>query len=210
MVQKVLTLSAGGALTEIVDAKQDTLSGTGFVKSTAGTISYDTSTYLTTTGTAADSSKLGGQLPAYYQTALGYTPINKAGDVMSGTLRLGSSYPGTLSLDIGADPMVGSGFYYNGSVYKHSIGSNATSINFKDGIFVFSMAGWGAQDTDITWIPQITVGYLSATFHGNVGFNGTAAIAKPTITGSRGGNAALASLLTALVNYGLITDSTTA
>ncbi|MGE5650949.1 MAG: hypothetical protein ACM34A_12200 [Bacillota bacterium] len=35
-------------------------------------------------------------------------------------------------------------------------------------------------------------------------------IAKPTVTGSRGANAALASLLTSLANYGLITDSTTA
>lgn len=51
-------------------------------------------------------------------------------------------------------------------------------------------------------------GTLSVT--GNSGFNGTAPIAKPTISGSRGGNAALASLLTALANYGLITDSTTA
>jgi hypothetical protein len=33
---------------------------------------------------------------------------------------------------------------------------------------------------------------------------------KQTVTGSRGGNAALASLLTALAAYGLITDSTTA
>jgi hypothetical protein len=47
----------------------------------------------------------------------------------------------------------------------------------------------------------------AVNFPGNVGFNGTAAIAKPTVTGSRGGNAALASLLTALANYGLITDS---
>lgn len=44
----------------------------------------------------------------------------------------------------------------------------------------------------------------------NVGFYGTAPGAKPTITGSRGGNAALASLLTALAGLGLITDSTTA
>lgn len=42
-----------------------------------------------------------------------------------------------------------------------------------------------------------------------VAFHGTAPIAKPTVTGSRGGNAALASLLTALANYGLITDGTT-
>jgi hypothetical protein len=46
-------------------------------------------------------------------------------------------------------------------------------------------------------------------FSGNIGFN-TAPIAKPSVTGSRGGNAALASLLTELANLGLITDSTTA
>ncbi len=45
--------------------------------------------------------------------------------------------------------------------------------------------------------------------NGNIGFNNSAFIAKPTITGSKGGNAALTSLLTALANYGLITDSTT-
>jgi hypothetical protein len=43
---------------------------------------------------------------------------------------------------------------------------------------------------------------------GNIGFYGTTPIAKPAPTGSRGGNAALASLLTALANLGLITDST--
>lgn len=43
----------------------------------------------------------------------------------------------------------------------------------------------------------------------NVGFYGTAAAAKPTVTGSRGGNAALASLLTALAGLGLLTDSST-
>ena len=42
-----------------------------------------------------------------------------------------------------------------------------------------------------------------------IGFQGTAAIAKPTVTGSKAANAALASLITALANYGLITDSTT-
>jgi hypothetical protein len=40
-----------------------------------------------------------------------------------------------------------------------------------------------------------------------MGFQGTAPITKPTVTGSRGSNAALTSLLTALANYGLITDS---
>ncbi len=43
-----------------------------------------------------------------------------------------------------------------------------------------------------------------------VGFNGTAPIVKPTVTGAKGSNAALASLLSALAAYGLITDSTSA
>lgn len=43
-----------------------------------------------------------------------------------------------------------------------------------------------------------------------LGFFGTAPIAKPTVTGSRSGNAALASLCAQLAALGLITDSTTA
>jgi hypothetical protein len=43
-----------------------------------------------------------------------------------------------------------------------------------------------------------------------IGFFGTANIAKPTITGAKGGNAALASLLTQGAALGLWTDSTTA
>lgn len=45
---------------------------------------------------------------------------------------------------------------------------------------------------------------------GNVGFYNAAPAAKPTVSGSRGGNAALASLLTALSGLGLLTDSSTA
>jgi len=43
-----------------------------------------------------------------------------------------------------------------------------------------------------------------------IGFLGATAIARPSVTGSRGGNAALASLLTQLAALGLITDNTTA
>ncbi len=43
-----------------------------------------------------------------------------------------------------------------------------------------------------------------------IGFFATAAAVKQTVTGSRGGNAALASLLTALATYGLITNSSSA
>ena len=50
---------------------------------------------------------------------------------------------------------------------------------------------------------------LSLTGSG-IGFFGTSPTTKPTVTGSRGGNAALTSLLTALATLGLITNSTTA
>lgn len=49
-----------------------------------------------------------------------------------------------------------------------------------------------------------------STANVNHGFYGATAIAKPTISGSRGGNAALASAISALANLGLATDSTTA
>ena len=45
---------------------------------------------------------------------------------------------------------------------------------------------------------------------GAFGFFGSAGTSKQTITGSRGGNAALANLLTALATTGLFTDGTTA
>lgn len=50
----------------------------------------------------------------------------------------------------------------------------------------------------------------SPVFTGPVTFTLLAPTSKPTVTGSRGGNAALASLLTGLAALGLLTDSTTA
>ena len=41
-----------------------------------------------------------------------------------------------------------------------------------------------------------------------IGFFGANPAAKPTITGAKDGNAALASLITALAQLGLVTDST--
>jgi hypothetical protein len=45
---------------------------------------------------------------------------------------------------------------------------------------------------------------------GGLGFFGSTPNTRQNITGSRGGNAALASLLSGLANYGLVTDSTSA
>jgi hypothetical protein len=58
---------------------------------------------------------------------------------------------------------------------------------------------------------QITTGGGTVRFKVNdtgMGFFAATPVAKPTVTGSKGGNAALGSLLTALANLGLVTDST--
>ena len=74
----------------------------------------------------------------------------------------------------------------------------------------------GGEDGDLN-IKLVNNGTLTSIFDMNfasgaarMGFFGVTAVGKPTVTGSRGGNAALASLLSGLQNLGLITDSTTA
>lgn len=52
----------------------------------------------------------------------------------------------------------------------------------------------------------IKLGFGSTT---PLGFFGAAGVAKPTVSGAKGGNAALTSLLTALASLGLVTDSST-
>jgi hypothetical protein len=76
-----------------------------------------------------------------------------------------------------------------------------------------TIRGVGETNTGLRLSASGTGLILSASahrFNANVGFYGTTPIAKPTITGSRGGNAALASLMTALAAFGIVTDSTTA
>ena len=55
------------------NGKQAAINGTGFVKATGTTISYDNNTYLTTTGSAAG---LTGLTSGQVTTALGFTPYN--------------------------------------------------------------------------------------------------------------------------------------
>lgn len=55
--------------------------------------------------------------------------------------------------------------------------------------------------------------FLGTTFrHAGTqeGFYGASAVAKPTVSGARDANAAVASLLSALATLGLVTDSTSA
>lgn len=104
-------------------------------------------------------------------------------------------------------------------------GSNVTNLVRVDGssryVFLAALTRNGATHTavstffgktvDDTFVQQMVVGdgYVGRLNHygDQLAFFGHALASKPTVTGSRGGNAALASALTALAGLGLITDS---
>lgn len=89
-------------------------------------------------------------------------------------------------------------------------GISAESYNVDSGAAIFTLDGTGLSCIG----GDITAGALGSVSAGEiVVLNGGGSITltgpKPTVTGSRGGNAALASLLTALDGIGLLTDSST-
>lgn len=89
---------------------------------------------------------------------------------------------------------------------------NAGYVDLHDGITVGNDADArmivtnGVQGTNFAGQLTLQSGAL-AVISSSLGFYGHAAVAKPTIAGSRGGNAALQSLITALANFGLVVDS---
>ena len=87
-----------------------------------------------------------------------------------------------------------------------------TSISSAGGDVHIRGGGGGAGgaviiETASNELPAIKV---SGTATPAIGFNGSSPITKPTITGTRADGVATASLLTALANYGLVVDSTSA
>lgn len=96
-------------------------------------------------------------------------------------------------------------------VYEHD-GANALANITADGNVFGVRCRRGGSDVTLLLVDEDGDVWVGGAMRivGNVGFYDTAPGAKPTVTGSRGGNAALASLLTGLAGLGLITDSTTA
>ena len=90
----------------------------------------------------------------------------------------------------------------------------ALSAQFNQGVSVKQRAAGGFEckfvPTSSTVADIKQIGGSGTTFlsfrDGALGFFGSSGTSRPTITGSRGGNAALASLLTALNTLGLITE----
>jgi hypothetical protein len=113
-----------------------------------------------------------------------------------------------------SDTTAGTGLRWNITMANIESGSNAgsnLSFNCFDdaGATLFSPISITRATGAITFSSALTsVGNFRV--NGLSGFNNTAPIAKPTVSGAKGSNAALASLMTALAAYGLVTDTTTA
>lgn len=94
-------------------------------------------------------------------------------------------------------------YWFNGSTFDDGMRRNAT---------IMEWAGFGAGFQWYSSAFAAVIASLSETgvmkLSGGLAINGSTTTAKPTITGSRGGNAALASLLTALAAAGFVTDGT--
>jgi hypothetical protein len=108
--------------------------------------------------------------------------------------------------------------------YIRCYGGTSASLDFPALAPCFRQ-GWSMQNraetgyklawtigTDRHHIKDFAGTFTHMTFRndGSVGFFGAGGVTRPNVTGSRGGNAALASLITGLSQLGLITDSTTA
>lgn len=101
-----------------------------------------------------------------------------------------------------------------GSFVIDFAGTDRFTVTESSGVTQINVPGSGsllrASSTKLAWDANGVQVYGTFTASGNVGFYGGSATAKQTVTGSRGGNAALASLLTALAAIGLLTDSSSA
>ncbi|WP_431482229.1 hypothetical protein [Pseudomonas solani] len=110
---------------------------------------------------------------------------------------------GTRLLRLAVTP--GATAYWSLSHGAGSVAITANSDTLSDVGMGFSTRGTGTGDFYSSNFSAKRFSWSSV----GLSFNGAAIIAKPTVTGAKGGNAALTSLMTALANLGLVTDSTT-
>jgi hypothetical protein len=113
-------------------------------------------------------------------------------------LNMGSA-TGASTGQIATSDSIGIGDAVQSNIRGYFKGADATSSNYA--LFANSSAG-----TNLFWVRNDGA-VLIAKSGGAVGFYGSTPASKPTVTGSRGGNAALASLLTSLAGLGLLVDS---
>jgi hypothetical protein len=160
----------------------------------AGT-GFDGDYYFDTTGYPA-SVVLYGPKAAGAWPGTGVTLANGTGLAVGGDLNGTLPNPTVKSTHLTAALPVAQG------------GTGSATQNFVD-LTTDQTAGGNKTLSGYTTIQggQVNQGFR---FFGTVGFFGDINVGRQTVTGAKGGNAALASLITALATLGLITDNTTA
>lgn len=138
----------------------------------------------------------------------------------------GATFTGTVTVN-GADLQVlgtGKGYRFRrggGGLDLEAAGSDLIVSVWSAGDFTGDQHSYDRYSSDATNVQhagkrEFVAGLYGATVHvidpaGNqLGFHGKTPVGQQVVTGSRGGNAALASLLTALDTLGIIDDQTTA
>lgn len=96
-------------------------------------------------------------------------------------------------------------------VFRDNQATSKKILMQKSGNYLRILEDGGATVVSLSGTSGVaTILDSGADIRSPIGFFSTTPTTKQTVTGSRGGNAALASLLTALAAYGLVTDSSTA
>lgn len=148
-----------------------------------------------------------------------YTTVNggifvginlKPVDVL-GTLHVRSAAraAGLAALDTSADDLVIESGGNTGVTLIGGLAASRSQIYMTAPGFSTAHGGIGYSPTNSRFVIRAGDADRLAVTGTGMGFNGTAAINKPTVTGAKGGNAALTSLIAQLVAYGLINDTTT-
>lgn len=148
-----------------------------------------------------------------YLSGLIYSAENEengtVGEAKGASLSVVNTQAGTIEVALGATFSVASlstGYINQATIVNISRFGNIDNII---GLNIEDITGTSSAFAIKTGVGLVQFGD-DVKIVGDVGFYNTAPVAKPTVSGSRAGNAALASLLTALASQGLITNSTSA
>jgi hypothetical protein len=164
-----------------INSKQDGLSGTGFVKSTAGAISYDNSTYLSTS--SASSTYLPISNPSVTGTLTAPTISNSLGAnfaTSSGNVGIGTTSPSE-KLNVTGN-ILASGTVLGSNLSGTNTGDNATNTQY-------SGLATSKQDalngTGFIKASGTTISYDNSTYLTTSSASSTyLPIANPTLTGT--------------------------
>jgi hypothetical protein len=222
-----IRVKAAGPLIQLYDADNVLR----FAISNAGAIttaSSTTFTSVTTTGAVAVGTTLGvtGASTLTGNVTVGGTLAVTGATTLTGAVTLTGGISGNATLTGGDLTIQGTGKAYRfrrggGGLDLEATGADLVVSNWSGTAFDGTQRSYlrlsaDAQNMQVAGKVEFVDALYGATKHvldgaaNTIGFYGATAAAKQTVSGSRGGNAALASLITALATYGLITDGTSA